>query len=256
MNTDPLPPLSFYIQQHSLTPTRKRTHTHTMMSSQPSLQHPDPAARQPLLRKQWYRKRDRVYGEREKCVQRNRVGLPPLLCLPITLGSHGHGVLSLPYSESWLIIDDNVPALMYMRYSGTDILWTSPPWTKSPRPDQINPSVFASSFWTRFFDLCVWPKWANERLKVHMHSKQTAADGMYPQESMLSVGTVPSVQTAGGELGFSPGPSHETLVCCIYRRTVCIFNAEERMEPLETVLLRHEYYTRPLTPSSGWCLIC
>lgn len=34
--------------------------------------------------------------EREKYEQRNRVQLPPLLCLPIILRSHGHDVLSLP----------------------------------------------------------------------------------------------------------------------------------------------------------------
>lgn len=36
-----------------------------------------------------------------------------LLCLPITHRSHAHAVLSFPWKESQLIIDDNVAVLMY-----------------------------------------------------------------------------------------------------------------------------------------------
>lgn len=78
---------------------------------------------------------------------------------------------------------------------------------------------------------------------------------MYPLESVLGIGTVHSALTAGGRVGFCPGPLDETLQCCIYRRLLYIFNAEEGMGPLETLLLRHYYHIQP-SEVQLWCLIC
>lgn len=49
-------------------------------------------------------------------------------------------------------------------------------------------------------------------------------------------------------MGFWPGPSDETLHRCIYRRPLCIFNAEEGRGPRGTLLLRHCYFTEPPGP--------
>lgn len=69
--------------------------TYAIMSSQTSMQHPDLAARQPLLRKLWCMLAQYREWAMER-VERETYELPLLLCLPIILRSHRRRVLSLP----------------------------------------------------------------------------------------------------------------------------------------------------------------
>lgn len=93
-----------------------------------------------------------------------------------------------------------------------------------------------------------------------MYSKQRCAVSLHPHcqctpsgSSGLAEGRCAQCKQQGGEWGFCPGPLDETLRRCIYRRPWYIFNAEEGMEPLETLLLRHYYYIQPLrSRSSVW----
>lgn len=91
-----------------------------------------------------------------------------------------------------------------------------------------------------------------------MYSKQTAEGVSLSELSACTLrnrcsvqGLWPLCKQQEGEWGFCAGPSDETLLCCIYRRTSCIFNAEEGMGPLETFLLRHCCYTQRLKSISG-----
>lgn len=77
-------------------------------------------------------------------------------------------------------------------------------------------------------------------------SRQTNSVSLWPDCQYIPSGitaqdrdSVLCAKQQEGKWDLCPGPLNETLQCCIYRKSLCIFNVEEGTGPQETFLLRH-----------------